>query len=127
KLVKRMDGPAIFGLNGKISPYDPYPALRSEFDKMLYDAELLIVVGFSFWDAHITAPIRRWLALDERRRIVIVDPYFNLSTTPIKEMVRVLCSGCLIDGSPTMAADMGIDRMQVLNVTAAESMETLFG
>lgn len=127
KLVKRVDEPAIFGLNGKVSPYDPYPALRSEFDRMLNDVELLIVVGFSFWDAHISAPIRRWLALDVRRKIIVVDPHFNPSTTPIKQIVNMLCQECTVDGTPTLAVGMGTDRMRVLNVTAAEGIETLFG
>ena len=127
KLLKRLDEPAIFGLNGKDSPYDPYPVLRSEFGRMLDDVELLVVVGFSFWDAHISAPIRRWLALDERRRIIVVDPYFNASTTPIKEIVNVLCQECTIGGAPTSAVGLGIDRMRVLNVTAAEGIDTLFG
>lgn len=126
KLLARLDEPAIFGLSGKMSPYDPYPALRSEFDRTLEDVELLVVVGFSFWDAHIAAPIRRWLALDARRRIIIVDPYFDAATTPIRALVDALCRSCLVEGKPTLAAGLGIDRMQVLSVTAADGLDTLF-
>lgn len=126
KLLARLDEPAIFGLSGKMSPYDPYPALRGEFDRMLEDVEVLVVVGFSFWDAHITAPIRRWLALDPRRRIIIVDPYFDTETTPIRVLVDALCQRCTVGGKPTLALGLGIDRMQVLNVTAAEGLDTLF-
>lgn len=85
KVVPRLDPPAIFGSSGKMSTRDPYPALRNEFDRMLEGAELLVVIGFSFWDSHISDPIRRWLALDARRRIIIVDPFFDLSNTPIGE------------------------------------------
>lgn len=53
KVLARLDEPAIFGLSGKMSPYDPYPALRDDLDRMLEDVVLLVVVGFSFWDAHI--------------------------------------------------------------------------
>lgn len=126
KLLARLDEPAIFGLSGKMSPHDPYPALRSEFDRMLEAVELLVVAGFSFWDAHITAPIRRWLALDERRRIVIVDPFFDPATTPIRVLVDALCQGCMVEGKPTLAAGLEIDRMRVLNVTAADGLGTLF-
>lgn len=126
KLVARLDQPAIFGLAGKMSPFDPYPALRGEYDRMLEDVELLVVVGFSFWDAHITAPIRRWLALDDRRKIIIVDPYFNTATTPIRVLVDALCLDCMIEGSPTLAARLGIDRMRVLPVSAAEGLGVLF-
>jgi hypothetical protein len=84
------------------------------------------VVGFSFWDAHITAPIRRWLALDARRRIIIVDPYFDAATTPIRALVDALCQGCMIEGNPTLAVGLGINRMQVLAVTAAEGLDELF-
>lgn len=127
KNLKRLDEPAIFGLSGKMSPSDPYPALRSEFDRMLEDVELLVVIGFSFWDAHVSAPIRRWLALDKRRRIAIVDPYFDSSTTPIRVLVDALCSECAIEGAPTMASGLGSDRMRVLRVTAFEGVATLFG
>lgn len=125
-LVARLDSPAIFGLSGKLNPIDPYPALRREFYRMRDDAELLVVIGFSFWDAHITIPIRRWLALDDRRKIIVVDPYFDTAKTPIKEFVRVLCPECTIDGQPTMALDLGIDRMRVLRLTAAEGIAALF-
>lgn len=126
KLLARLDSPAIFGLSGKLSPYDPYPALRREFYRMRDDVELLVVIGFSFWDAHVTAPIRRWLALDDRRKIIVVDLYFNPDTTPIKEWVRVLCSEGVVDGQPTMAHDWGVDRMRVLRVPAAEGVAALF-
>ncbi len=126
KRIARIDEPAIFGLSGKMSPHDPYPALRSEFDRMLEDVELLVVVGFSFWDAHITAPIRRWLALDTRRKIIVVDPYFDTVTTPIRVLVDALCQRCTMHAKPTLAAGLGIDRMQVLTVTAAEGLDTLF-
>lgn len=127
KVLPRLDEPAIFGLSGKMSPYDPYPALRDEFDRMLEDVELLVVVGFSFWDAHISAPIRRWLALDERRHIIIVDPYFDTSTTPIRVLVDALCCDCTIEDHPTMAAGHGTDRMRVVRETAVEGVATLFG
>lgn len=126
KLLNRVDAPAIFGLNGKTSPYDPYPLLRNEYSRMLDAVELLVVVGFSFSDAHIRAPIRRWLALDARRRIIVVDPYFDASTTPIREIVNVLCQECSIDGAPTSAVELGIDRMRVLTATAADGFRTLF-
>lgn len=126
KLLARLDEPAIFGLSGKMSPYDPYPALRAEFDRMLEDVELLVVGGFSFWDAHITAPIRRWLALDQRRRLIVVDPYFNPATTPIRVLVDALCLECVIEGKPTLAAGLGIDRMRVFTMTAAEGLDALF-
>ncbi|WP_323986004.1 SIR2 family protein [Microbacterium plantarum] len=126
KLLARLDEPAICGLSGKMSPYDPYPALRSQFDRMLEEVELLVVVGFSFWDAHITAPIRRWLALDDRRRIIVVDPYFDPVSTPIRVLVDALCLDCVIDGNQTLAAGLGIDRMQVLTMTAEEGLDALF-
>lgn len=126
KLLARLDEPAIFGLSGKMSPYDPYPALRTEFERMLEDVELLVVVGFSFWDAHITAPIRRWLALDQRRRLIVVDPNFDPATTPIRVLVDALSLDCVIEGNPTLAAGLGIDRMRVLTMTAAEGLNNLF-
>lgn len=126
RILARLDQPAIFGLSGKMSPSDPYPALRREFDRMCEDVELLVVVGFSFWDAHVTEPIRRWLALDDRRRIIVVDPNFDTSTTPIRVLVDALCRECTINGNPTMAVDLGIDRMRVLRSTSADSLATLF-
>ena len=126
KLLNRINEPAIFGLSGTMSPNDPYPALRDGFDRMLKEVELLVGIGFSFWDAHISAPIRRWPALDERRQITIVGPNFHTSTTAIWVLVDALCSECTIEGKPTMAAGSGIDRMRVLRVVAAEGIATIF-
>lgn len=81
-------------LSGKMSPIDPYPAPRSDFDRMLEEVELLVVVGFSFWDDHMTALIRRWLALDERRKLIIVGPYFDTAATPMRVLVDALCQDC---------------------------------
>ncbi|MCR2815019.1 hypothetical protein [Microbacterium jiangjiandongii] len=102
EILARLDEPAIFGVSGRMSPHDPCLALRGELERMLQHVEQLVVVGFSFWDAHVTAPIRRWLALDERRRITIVDRFFVASESPIRVLVVALCRHCRIDGEATI-------------------------
>ena len=48
KLLNRLDEPLIFGLNGNVSPCDPYTALRIESGRMLDNVELLVAIWFSF-------------------------------------------------------------------------------
>jgi hypothetical protein len=71
----RVDADLIFGGGNKLRPEGPWPALYSAFEGLLSRAELLVVVGYSFRDAHVDAAIRRWASGAPNRRIIDIDPY----------------------------------------------------
>lgn len=65
----------IFGSGSKATPFSAFPALTRKLHDWLDEAELLVVVGYSFRDQHVDAAIYRWASLDPNRRIVVIDPY----------------------------------------------------
>ncbi len=64
----------IFGQREKLSAKGPFLSLLAEFERLLEQAEHLLVVGYSFRDNHVNEVIRHWAADDLSRRITIVDP-----------------------------------------------------
>jgi hypothetical protein len=66
----------LFGHGSKLRVEGPFLSLLAEFERMLAAAETLVVVGYSFRDTHINHSIARWLAGNDLRRIVVIDPEF---------------------------------------------------
>lgn len=70
-------GPAIvFGARDKLKAEGPFLAMLFEFARWMKETEHLIVVGYSFRDAHINIILRDWLQTDKDKRLTIVDPTF---------------------------------------------------
>jgi hypothetical protein len=69
------DDPGIvFGEAGKLESHGPYLELLLAWAARLQKATDLVVVGYSFRDAHVNQFIARWFNKDDSRRLVIVDP-----------------------------------------------------
>lgn len=64
----------VFGQRGKLRAEGPFLGLLAEFEKQLAVASRLIVIGYSFRDDHVNELIRRWIAEDIDRTILVVDP-----------------------------------------------------
>jgi hypothetical protein len=64
----------VFGQRGKLRAEGPFLSLLVEFEQQLAVCDELVVVGYSFRDAHINEAIRHWSGENSERRIVIVDP-----------------------------------------------------
>src|SRR6185312_3649422 len=64
----------VFGQRGKLRAEGPFLRLLAEFEKQLAVANRLIVIGYSFRDDHVNELIRRWIAEDINRTILVVDP-----------------------------------------------------
>lgn len=56
----------------KIHPFDPFVTLLSEFQKAMYSANTLVIIGYGFGDSHINELIDR--SLDAGTRIIDVAP-----------------------------------------------------
>jgi len=50
----------IFGAGNKLRPDGPYLDLYSEFRAALAEARQVVVIGYSFRDAHVNEALRRW-------------------------------------------------------------------
>lgn len=64
----------VFGQRGKLRAQGPFLGLLSELEKMMSDAQRLIVIGYSFRDDHVNELIQRWTYEDIQRSILVVDP-----------------------------------------------------
>lgn len=121
---------SIFGLGNKLRSDRAYPALVREIDELLLGAKLLVAIGSSFSDVHITEPIRRWAALNPGAKIIIVDPYRTHSLqphTPLGELQQGLWDGSGFGDEPGMVNHDRINRLRFVRKTASEGIAELFG
>lgn len=76
----------VFGQREKLRAGGPFLDLLTAFKQRLADSRSLVVIGYSFRDAHINDCIARWLCMGERN-LTIVSP-----TVPEGELARQLLS-----------------------------------
>jgi hypothetical protein len=69
----------IVGDREKLTAEGPTLGLMRAFEKALLEADRLVVVGYSFRDAHINTVVANWLGAEAHRTITILDPGW---TTP---------------------------------------------
>jgi hypothetical protein len=72
--IRRGSLGVVFGQREKLRSEGPFLAMLREFDKFLDVADHLVVVGYSFRDAHINSAIRRWFNAHKSPRVTIIDP-----------------------------------------------------
>lgn len=63
-----------FGVENKLTQAGGMPALLEAFTRLLERSELVVAVGYSFRDPHVDVALDRWAALDDARRLLVVDP-----------------------------------------------------
>jgi hypothetical protein len=90
------DGPTtrpaiVFGQRNKLRPDGPFLDLLCEFREELKHSTHLVIIGYSFRDAHINQYIADWLNDDKRNTIAAIDPGFENSP---QEFVRDLKRYC---------------------------------
>jgi hypothetical protein len=80
----------LFGGRNKLTAEWPYFDLFIHWRKALEVCTVLLVIGYSFRDDHVDATLRRWLAGNERRRIIIVDPsdIRKVANHPFRDEIR---------------------------------------
>lgn len=64
----------VFGQRGKLQEKGPFLSLLAEWEQLVSQADHLIVVGYSFRDAHVNEVIRHWTIDDPARTITLIDP-----------------------------------------------------
>lgn len=79
----------VFGERNKLTAEGPFLDLLAQFRLELEPAHRLVVVGYSFRDAHINEMIRRWVNGDRNRHVVVIDPNFP-SNGFQQELMRLL-------------------------------------
>lgn len=66
----------IFGRREKLIAQGPFLELLAEFDRELTTANKLVVVGYSFRDDHINELIRKWININDKHCVSVIDPDF---------------------------------------------------
>jgi hypothetical protein len=91
----------VYGQREKLRSAGPFLQLLELFRQHMYQTEKLIVIGYSFGDAHINAIIDRWMKHRPSAQIVVVDPYFP-GETPVR-------TESIDDGRVRLHARYGVD------------------
>lgn len=112
-----------FGAENKLTQAGAMPALFEAFTDLLERSSLVIAVGYSFRDSHVDVALDRWAALDDARRLLVVDPgrvpdHFAGLEASGSDWFGHMIAGLRHDVWPGRP-----ERVQVL----AESAETAFG
>jgi len=88
-------GPAVlFGGQHKLTAEGPFLELFMKFRSSLREASRLIVVGYSFRDAHVNTEIASFVNLAPARKLVIIDPKPPDHLQFVKDLF-VTCAGNL--------------------------------
>jgi hypothetical protein len=66
----------IFGGREKLVAEGPFLSLLREYETFLQDTDRLVIIGYSFRDAHVNEAIRHWTGQSTTRTIIVVDPYW---------------------------------------------------
>jgi len=108
----------VFGHGAKLRPDGPFLSLLGEFEKLLANAEELLVVGYSFRDDHINEVIRRWFTELPASRITLIDPDFRPRRIEW-------------DRKPSLGDELASffresDRFQVINQVASRGLRAVF-
>jgi SIR2-like domain len=64
----------VFGEAGKLRAEGPYIELLLAWSGQLQNADVLLIIGYSFRDQHVNEMIARWFNASPKRRIILLDP-----------------------------------------------------
>ena len=73
-ITVRNEPALIFGAGNKMRSFGPYTAMLVEFERQLVEASRLVVVGYSFGDAHVNEVLRRTCTRERGLAVTIIDP-----------------------------------------------------
>jgi hypothetical protein len=125
-LVEEKRAPAlVFGAREKLRAAGPFLSLLGEFERLLEDADRLVVIGYSFRDGHVNEVIRRWTFEDVARTITIVDPHFPkpLDRSDFRSELFSYLNLRAFPNQPPPPPE----RVTLIEVSAAEALPTVLG
>jgi SIR2-like domain len=108
----------IFGGREKLVAEGPFLSLLREFEAFLRDTDRLVIVGYSFRDAHVNEAIRHWTGQSATRTIAIIDPYWPETLAEDSFREELLSSLNAPDLPP---------RVEVRRETASAALQQLYG
>lgn len=111
----------VFGARGKLRADGPFLSMLREFENMLTRADRLLVVGYSFRDAHINVALTRWINSASSRDITVIDPAFNSDPRVYR---RESFANRLMSAARSLEGDEEVRKLnlRVLKDTAAQGL-----
>lgn len=113
----------IFGQRAKLRAEGPFLGLLAEFERQLAQARRLVVIGYSFRDDHVNEIIRRWIADDDDRKLLIVDPNWPEALRFPSQDFRSILRHSLMP--PRRAPDAFEPRLEVSRKRCSEALRDL--
>lgn len=116
----------VFGSGPKIQSYDPFLTLLSSFRTRLKEANLFIVVGYSFQDKYINNILIQSLSAGLNRKMIVVDPAEHGSTSDFVNKVAKFQSSKSLNEVVNLTR-FSPDRVQIEKTTAKNFFVTYLG
>ncbi len=80
----------ILGYETKLFSVDPFFTLLQKFIEKLKNAKLVVVIGYSFFDAYLNNLLIKFLNSSENKKLFIVDPKFSREENPSQVFTEYL-------------------------------------
>lgn len=80
----------ILGYETKLFSVDPFFTLLQKFIEKLGKANLVVIIGYSFFDAYLNNLLIKFLNSSENKKLYIVDPFFSSQKNPAEYFTEYL-------------------------------------
>jgi hypothetical protein len=80
----------ILGYESKLFSVDPFFTLLQKFIDKLDKANLVVVIGYSFFDAYLNNILIKFLNSSDNKKLLIVDPEFSSKNNPEEAFTQYL-------------------------------------
>lgn len=80
----------ILGYESKLFSVDPFFTLLQKFIEKLSNVNLVVVIGYSFFDAYLNNILIKFLNSSENKKLYIVDPGFSSKPNPSESFTEYL-------------------------------------
>lgn len=80
----------ILGYESKLFSVDPFFTLLQKFIEKLNKVNLVVVIGYSFFDAYLNNILIKFLNSSENKKLFIVDPGFSSKPNPAESFTEYL-------------------------------------
>jgi len=80
----------ILGYDTKLFSVDPFFTLLQKFIEKLGKANLVVIIGYSFFEAYLNNLLIKFLNSSENKKLFIVDPFFSKQENPAESFTEYL-------------------------------------
>jgi|AntAceMinimDraft_16_1070373.scaffolds.fasta_scaffold27949_2 hypothetical protein len=115
----------IFGSSYKMLSFDPFLFILSEFRKKLQNAQIFVVIGYSFHDKYINNLLIQQLSQPTSKKMMIVDPDLKMSPKEFTEKLENIQNNKSINDVINFKK-LNPAKLEILKSTAKEFFKDYF-